>query len=711
MAKEYRADYQAEIDAAVAAKDYSMAAQLEQERNAKIRDTGSKQQQTNLYSRYLNGGSGAGAATGKTTAQSVLDRAVGIGGKATKNLGAYKDTSGNTTTYRPEFAGQTVQMGNQYVTYNAQGYPVKATGVQHAKNLGNAYTSQYMGLDQTKVSNAADLYRGLYTAAMKNPTTVRNSALNNAFGKRNIQYGGGLSLADYDELIKGAAARGNNVLAGYHEDSRNAMIADRGLDPNLQRSTYNGAWNYVDNGGGVGNIYAKALRDTAQTDQALGGGWYAGQGKGDPAEEYHYLNTDAPTTQEILAYARMKGYNTEDENETIPVGDLAREMMAGGYVSPANAQRAQLLGNAVQGMMGRLGIAGDYTGAEALENAVSNMKSVGVGPYAAALAKAAEKSAASGISSAALSSPYSAALAGGGGYGMGGGRTNGGVSYGGSAYGGSLENQLMGIYGNGNDAALRQLRNLTDAQTRMATSALEAQKDDVNQSYADTARQMYINRENTKKNIDQQMAAQGITGGAAESTLLGIDTSYQEALRQNEQERISEINNLAQQIIQAQLTGDISYAQQALQMEQDRMDKQASMIQYMLGRQDDAAALAYSQQADKAKMLASAGDFSGYKALGYSDEEIAVLTKAYQVANTPKVVYRNTPTADNETTANNYNIIRTGVNELLAQGGNFYDVGEYLNGAVEKGYISEADKETMLKKTGYDSSHRNGAHY
>lgn len=42
--------------------------------------------------------------------------------------------------------------------------------------------------------------------------------------------------------------------------------------------------------------------------------------------------------------------------------------------------------------------------------------------------------------------------------------------------------------------------------------------------------------------------------------------------------------------------------------------------------------LEYDQALSKAQMLASIGDFSGYKALGYSDAEIANLTNAYNAA-------------------------------------------------------------------------------
>ena len=647
MAKTYHADYQAEIDAAVKKGDYASAAKLEQERNEKIAVTGSSQKQTNLYSQYLNGGSSgsAGKSSGSAgsslsllgSAAGAMDRAVGVGSSGV-NLGAYKDANGNTSTYRPEFAGQTVQIGTQYVTYDERGYPTKSMSVKHAQSLGNDYTKNNLGLDQTKISNAADIYQGIYNAAMKNDTIVSGSGLNNAFGKRNIGYNSGISVEDYEELIREAAEKGNYLLAGYYEDSRNALIADQGLDPMLQSSNYNGGWNWVDNGGGVGNIYTGALQDPTQTDQALGGGWYAGLGKGDAAEEYFHLNTDAPTMDEVLGYAKLLGYDVDDETATIPLGDLARQMMAGGYVSPETLQKAETLKVTIPAAMRNLGMESDSSGTEALNAAITNMQNVGGGLYTKALQDMQNQNAANGLYSNALQK-VSAQSAGGN-------PIRKKISGSGSS---SLENELKDIYSDDGSYAetLKRLREQMDAEVKQVTSAYEKQKDDVNRSYADMFRQLYIDRENSRKNMDQQMAAYGVTGGAAESTLLGLNTDYQNALREGERDRIDTVSELDRAILQAQLTGDIAYLEQALAMEQTRQNNYASVLQNLLNRQDDvqqqaynrqlaAQQQAYEQALKKAELLAKMGDFSGYKMLGLTDEEITALNTAYAAANTPK---------------------------------------------------------------------------
>ena len=306
-----------------------------------------------------------------TVNDSVLSRALGTGASAAENLGMYKDAGGAATTYRPEFAGQTVQIGNQYVTYNEQGYPVRSIGVKYAQSLGNDYTKQHFGLDQTQIANAGDIYKGIYNAVMEKASTVSGSALDNAYGKRNIQYEGALGPEEYDTLIREAVAAGNHVLAGFYEDSRNALIADKGLSPALQSSTYNGGWNYVDGGGGVGDIHAGAKEDPEQSEQALGGGWYAGQGKGNAEHEYIYRNSDAPSVEEVLRYAAAHGYTVETEAD---MEKLTLQIMAEGYVSEETLRKAEILSPAILAALENLGLESHNSGTEALLAAVRSLQ-------------------------------------------------------------------------------------------------------------------------------------------------------------------------------------------------------------------------------------------------------------------------------------------------------------------------------------------------
>ena len=139
-----------------------------------------------------------------------------------------------------------------------------------------------------------------------------------------------------------------------------------------------------------------------------------------------------------------------------------------------------------------------------------------------------------------------------------------GSVYGGSSYANAYNNaynnsdallsQYMNLYNNQNSAyaqALAEQKAAQEAAVQKAVGTLEGQKTDTTNSYNDLFRQLYINKMKNQKNIGQQMAAQGINGGAAESTLLGMNTQYEDALRQGEQGRLNAIRDLDQAISDA----------------------------------------------------------------------------------------------------------------------------------------------------------------
>ncbi|MDY3619324.1 hypothetical protein [Agathobaculum sp.] len=71
MAYNKNTDYQAKINDAVSKGDYHSAAKYEQQRNEKISQTGdTKHQQTDKYSKYLNGGGSSGGSFGGSSGSS-----------------------------------------------------------------------------------------------------------------------------------------------------------------------------------------------------------------------------------------------------------------------------------------------------------------------------------------------------------------------------------------------------------------------------------------------------------------------------------------------------------------------------------------------------------------------------------------------------------------------------------------------------------------
>lgn len=166
---------------------------------------------------------------------------------------------------------------------------------------------------------------------------------------------------------------------------------------------------------------------------------------------------------------------------------------------------------------------------------------------------------------------------------------------------GSLEDELKELY-NGQDSAymqaLEDLRAANEAAVQRATSSLEDQKRSADLSYADLFRQLYIDRMNNQRDIDQRMAAQGITGGAAESTLLGLGTQYEDALRRGEQERLNTIYGLDRAIEDARLSGDISAAEAAANLARENVNSYADVLRNLIAQRNTDRAYNYQLARD-----------------------------------------------------------------------------------------------------------------
>lgn len=153
------------------------------------------------------------------------------------------------------------------------------------------------------------------------------------------------------------------------------------------------------------------------------------------------------------------------------------------------------------------------------------------------------------------------------------------------------QNQINAYY----DEIAAQQEAAQRAAVNQAINQLSGQKGDIEQSYDDLYRQLYLDRRMAEKNMPQQLAAMGISGGLSESTLLGTQTAYTDALRQGEQEKLGTLNDVDQAIANAQLTGDINIAQQAAQLAMNRLQNYGDLITQLQNQQRWAAKFAANQ--------------------------------------------------------------------------------------------------------------------
>lgn len=122
----------------------------------------------------------------------------------------------------------------------------------------------------------------------------------------------------------------------------------------------------------------------------------------------------------------------------------------------------------------------------------------------------------------------------------------------------------------------------------------------VNTAADEAQRQNYISQQMQQRNIGQQLAAAGLTGGAAESTMLGLANAYGENRRQTEADRLQRVSELegqrAQQETGAQMdynnlmatiAGD--YAAQLSAARQAETDRQAQLLMQKFAADQQAA--------------------------------------------------------------------------------------------------------------------------
>ena len=143
-----------------------------------------------------------------------------------------------------------------------------------------------------------------------------------------------------------------------------------------------------------------------------------------------------------------------------------------------------------------------------------------------------------------------------------------------------------------------QIENQYAAALEAAKLNLEGQKGTVNEQYDDLARQLYIQRRMNEKALPEQMSAMGYNGGLTESSALQLQTSYAEALRQGENERIKTIASLDQAIRQAELEGNMELANQLMALQQNTMTLYSDALAQIQNQANWQAQMDYQAQQD-----------------------------------------------------------------------------------------------------------------
>lgn len=166
--------------------------------------------------------------------------------------------------------------------------------------------------------------------------------------------------------------------------------------------------------------------------------------------------------------------------------------------------------------------------------------------------------------------------------------------YSGGSSGGS--GGLYSMYGGGIDylsqqqAALQDARAQAEAAQRSRVDAavgdINAQQAGINRTADQSATQAYIARMKAERSMPQQQAALGLSGGASESAMLGLNTGYENSRNAIMRDRDAQIQANIDLQNKVRLEGDASlsdiqnaYAMKDLDLLQDQANRQAQYEQ------------------------------------------------------------------------------------------------------------------------------------
>ncbi len=167
----------------------------------------------------------------------------------------------------------------------------------------------------------------------------------------------------------------------------------------------------------------------------------------------------------------------------------------------------------------------------------------------------------------------------------------------------------------------QRLRDAISSQVQQAVDDYNRQIDQVGTSYEDAARRAYINKMLSQRNMDQELAANGVYGGMADSQRIAAETAYQNDLTDLETQYSDTMAQLQQAITAARLSGD---AQMAEQMANYLSQIQSEYNSYLQQREQERAQARLTAQTSAYKNAGTSG-YTGSTGAGTADSTSAAV--------------------------------------------------------------------------------------
>lgn len=153
---------------------------------------------------------------------------------------------------------------------------------------------------------------------------------------------------------------------------------------------------------------------------------------------------------------------------------------------------------------------------------------------------------------------------------------------------------LEGIYGQAKAAREAAAQSSRDQQLQSLAATYGRGIERVNTAADEAQRQNYITNQMQQRNLGQQLAAVGLNGGAAESTVLALNNQYGANRRQTEADRMGQIGDLQAEWAAQRAAAESQYNDQMAGIAADWASQLAAAKQAQMQRQAAALKTQYS---------------------------------------------------------------------------------------------------------------------
>lgn len=262
-------------------------------------------------------------------------------------------------------------------------------------------------------------------------------------------------------------------------------------------------------------------------------------------------------------------------------------------------------------------------------------------------------------------------------------------------YAGASQNDYInGVY----DARLEAQKQALESAYNQKEAEYAAAEEKIPAQYDAQRKALSAQNEIEKANFNEQAAASGLNVGAGSQARLSQSNAYQQGMTAIGKAQADAASNLQlertkakaayQDAIQQAIKDNDAQRAQALYQEAQRIDD--NLVSNALNQANVDATRAnteYAKQLETAQTLAQYGDFSGYLALGYPQDQVDAMRKVWEAQNA-ELVARMNGTSFNSGSGGGYYGGYTDVNRQTTQKTNKQAAYELTGGAADTSYLN-----------------------